>query len=273
MVASHGGDAARNGEPFGELGLIRQEDAAWGDQNAGPRDPQSPTYKNSKDIKSTDGTRLFDAAPAWVAPAPLTAASAPESPVAASALTPEQLAPIVYAASQLWLATGLSTAQVQRLEETRVWIADLDGLYLGITKGVSVTIDVDAAGWGWSADGIDLLTVVVHELGHVIGLDHTGHGVMEGTIGLGQRELPEATGVATAATPSSAAPSAPALATKAQTVAWSVPGTISSDRGALVSISLRPRTVMRLGLSTRLTIRAAWLQGSHWRARTRHGLG
>jgi Ca2+-binding RTX toxin-like protein len=35
-----GSAAARNGEPQGELGLIRQQDFAWQDQTGGPRDPQ-----------------------------------------------------------------------------------------------------------------------------------------------------------------------------------------------------------------------------------------
>jgi Matrixin len=271
LAAQHSSSAARNGEPFGELGLIQQEDAAWGDQNAGPRDPQSPTYKNSKDIKSTDGTRLFDAAPAWVAPAPLTAASAPESPVAASALTPEQLAPMVAAATELWLATGLTTDQLLRLEQTRVEIADLDGLYLGVTQGVSVTIDVDAAGWGWSAGGIDLFTVVAHELGHAIGLDHADHGVMEPTIGVGQRELPEATSVGSAASPSTQALSAPTLAAAAPAVALSVPDAISSDGATLVNV-IRARTLMRPSLLSLLTIRL-WPHRRPWRSRTRHGQG
>jgi hypothetical protein len=35
-----GGDATRNSEPFGELGLVKQGDAAWGTQTGGPDDPQ-----------------------------------------------------------------------------------------------------------------------------------------------------------------------------------------------------------------------------------------
>src|SRR6185436_5375950 len=37
---TRGGDAARNGEPFGELGLVKQQDAAWRDQTGAPDDPQ-----------------------------------------------------------------------------------------------------------------------------------------------------------------------------------------------------------------------------------------
>jgi len=47
-----------------------------------------------------------------------------------------------------------------------------------------VWIDDDGAGLGWSvvrgpsSVGYDLLTVVKHELGHVIGMDHDDHGLM-----------------------------------------------------------------------------------------------
>jgi Ca2+-binding RTX toxin-like protein len=37
---TRGGDLARNGEPFGELGLVRQQDFAWHDQTGAPDDPQ-----------------------------------------------------------------------------------------------------------------------------------------------------------------------------------------------------------------------------------------
>ncbi|HSG90608.1 MAG TPA: hypothetical protein VLA56_15440 [Pseudomonadales bacterium] len=35
------GDLDRNGEPNGELGMVRQQDPAWGDQTGGPDDPQA----------------------------------------------------------------------------------------------------------------------------------------------------------------------------------------------------------------------------------------
>ena len=35
-----GGDAARNGEPSGELGLVTQVDPGWQDQTGAPNDPQ-----------------------------------------------------------------------------------------------------------------------------------------------------------------------------------------------------------------------------------------
>jgi hypothetical protein len=43
-----GSDAARNGEPMGELGMVRQQDFAWQDQTGGPRDPQAGNLPGGK---------------------------------------------------------------------------------------------------------------------------------------------------------------------------------------------------------------------------------
>jgi hypothetical protein len=57
-------------------------------------------------------------------------------------------------------------------------IRQLGGLLLGTTGGREISIDATAAGWGWSVSypggsdlHMDLLTVVLHELGHVVGFD------------------------------------------------------------------------------------------------------
>ena len=54
-----GGAAARNGEPFGELGLVTQQDAAWGDQNGGPRDPQAGNIHGSRDVRINTSDAAF----------------------------------------------------------------------------------------------------------------------------------------------------------------------------------------------------------------------
>ncbi|GAA1929006.1 hypothetical protein [Nocardioides marmoribigeumensis] len=98
----------------------------------------------------------------------LVATSAPTDPVGAdAALTDGQLAGAVAQAKSDWLAVRPSAD----LSSVAVSIADLPGLTLGDQAGDSVTIDVDAAGWGWQA--MDLTTVVRHEIGHVLGLGHS----------------------------------------------------------------------------------------------------
>jgi len=66
---------------------------------------------------------------------------------------------------------------------------DLPDLDLGSTVGKAITIDATAAGWGWTVAGgqMDLLTAVLHELGHVLGLDHgdVAGGLMGGTLAPG----------------------------------------------------------------------------------------
>ena len=100
-------------------------------------------------------------------------------------------------------------------------IVDLPGTLLGReVGGTLVQIDVDAAGYGWFVDStpwddvefgrrpriprpgglpgseaarrVDLLTVVMHELGHVLGYGHEDEGLMDDTLPLGTRRLPEA---------------------------------------------------------------------------------
>jgi hypothetical protein len=66
----------------------------------------------------------------------------------------------------------------------------------------SIVIDNDAAGWGWHVDTstppasgrVDLLSTVLHELGHIIGLDHDDHAdsPMAAALGSGTRHLPAA---------------------------------------------------------------------------------
>jgi hypothetical protein len=81
-----------------------------------------------------------------------------------------------------------------------VRIADLPGTYLGLAYPDLVLIDSDAAGHGWFVDStpetdddldparIDLLTVLAHELGHVLGLEDLDDGsLMDGQLSAGVR--------------------------------------------------------------------------------------
>jgi predicted outer membrane repeat protein len=114
-----------------------------------------------------------------------------------SSLTRSELAPIVDAAiSRLANQCHLDADAFAKLKNTQIVVTDLADGTLGMAQGDTVYLDSNAAGYGWfadstpnadeeyqlSADGkelkavaseaidrIDLLTVVEHELGHVLG--------------------------------------------------------------------------------------------------------
>lgn len=125
-------------------------------------------------------------------------------------LTPEQLAPIAEAAADYWRQSGsLTPAQLQALDAAQVSVASLDGTVLGYQSGGNVTIDADAAGHGWYVDQtphnfgddsigdrMDLLSNVIHEMGHVIGLEDryaasARDDVMYGFLQVGERSVGE----------------------------------------------------------------------------------
>ncbi len=128
--------------------------------------------------------------------------------------TDEQLAPFIAEAADLLLAAGYDIADLVWVE---VEVADLEGGVLGEAVGRRVSIDRDAGGRGWfvdptprdaeefgparagiararvpgPADGrIDLLSTVIHELGHTIGLRHGDAPFMAGRLAAGTRALP-----------------------------------------------------------------------------------
>ena len=100
------------------------------------------------------------------------------------------------------LGVGLHNQQTSRqlsvLHEIDIAFADLDSMYLGMTTGSKITFDTHAAGYGWfidptplddlefydprsaAMDRMDLLSAVMHEMGHVLGLeDLTGDSLTE----------------------------------------------------------------------------------------------
>jgi hypothetical protein len=106
-------------------------------------------------------------------------------------------------AIRLWAAAGVPTEDRDALQAITFQIADLPGTTLGLASRGVITIDVDAAGYGWFTDvstrptggHADLLTTVLHELGHEMGYDDVYDaaytGLMAGTLPLDTRRLPD----------------------------------------------------------------------------------
>jgi hypothetical protein len=162
---------------------------------------------------------------------PQLAAAGPAAPAGAAALTADELAPVAGQAVAAWVAAGLDPVQEAALRAVRFQIAPLGGGVLGLTElgGVVVTVDATAAGYGWFVDPtpaddsefgtvvapgellagpdspafgrIDLLTVVEHELGHVLGLGDLDpsvvpHDLLTETLATGVRRFPAPTTLA-----------------------------------------------------------------------------
>jgi Bacterial lectin/Legume lectin domain/Fibronectin type III domain len=189
---------------------------------------------------------------------PQLAAGGPAAPGDATALTADELAPVAEQAVAAWIASGLRAVQAAALQAVRFQIAALGGGVLGLTElgGSVVMLDATAGGYGWFVDPapaddsefgsvvtpgelrarpgspafgrIDLLTVVEHELGHVLGLGDLDplaapHDLLTETLSAGVRRFP--TPAAQVATPAADSPAAPA-----DPLAMTVPAATTPNR-------------------------------------------
>ncbi len=142
-------------------------------------------------------------------PALLLAATVPTKSIDQS-LTVSQYRPILAEAQRRWEAAGVD---MSALSGVKVQVRNLGGTTLGQASGNTIWLDDNAAGWGWFVDStpgnssefsragnqgernrMDLLTVVMHEMGHLLGQDHDDEGVMAETLAAGVRrtEIPAA---------------------------------------------------------------------------------
>jgi uncharacterized delta-60 repeat protein len=131
----------------------------------------------------------------------------------------------VAAAKARWIATGLTEHQVAALNAVTFTVENMQGLYLGSATPTAIKLDSDGAGYGWFLDAtpaedsefanpagatrkvaeasaapaghIDLVTTVMHEMGHVLGVQDTydvanRDSLMYGYLYTGERRLPTA---------------------------------------------------------------------------------
>ncbi|MGI8979968.1 MAG: Ig-like domain-containing protein [Pirellulaceae bacterium] len=154
----------------------------------------------------------------------LTLDEAPQPDSTAPAVTLADIEPLYREAVRRWHEAGVPRHVLEdRLASVVFVLADITGSGLaGATEDGTIVIDVNAAGHGWYLDStprddgefqlliapserkaigssaavgyVDLLTAITHEVGHVLGLEHSeregGHSVMSPTLGLSTRRIP-----------------------------------------------------------------------------------
>lgn len=143
-------------------------------------------------------------------------------PVTASdvRITTEDIMPLLAEAAGRWSAAGVDPVGISQLLDVDIRFTDLPGRQLGLTARDRIYLDYNAAGQGWfvdptpsddeefviqTAEGflfaseqpaverIDLLSVITHELGHLLGFgDHDDDpaDLMYESLAAGRRKLP-----------------------------------------------------------------------------------
>src|SRR3989442_2750513 len=155
-------------------------------------------------------------------------------------LRDDDVLPVADVAIARWLASNQGDDVTLRLHQLSFRVADLPGRMLGRTSGTTIQLDPTAAGYKWFVDPspssndefeptdtetlfaaqpgspargrMDLLTVVEHEIGHVLGFHHDDPiAPMADVLAPGRRFLLPTVSIEPSATAMDAADSAPAI--------------------------------------------------------------
>jgi hypothetical protein len=143
-----------------------------------------------------------------------------ESSQAVQEITDADLSDLTAQAIAIWQQAGASESQLDLLAGLQVQVTDLGGSLLGQYSDGTIYIDRDAAGAGWfidrtpdsneeftlsdlsqwladasseAASGVDALTVILHEMGHGLGLDDVqaqANELMNDQLSIGVRKMP-----------------------------------------------------------------------------------
>ncbi len=202
----------------------------WLDQSG---QPLNVTQVSPAAIQSDNnvGTVNVLGSPTYSAPAPSTPTTPsppllldPGSTAAENirAINEDELIAVIEAAANRWNAQELTNAQQQALGNLSFALVDMEPGYLAAAAPGLILIDSDAGGQGWfvdatpmddlefsvtaspthlyatdgaAAEGIDLLTALMHEIGHALGysdLYGSSHqdNLMHGHLSTGERLLP-----------------------------------------------------------------------------------
>lgn len=132
-------------------------------------------------------------------------------------MSDNQLQSMYQVAKQYWLNAGATAEEMANISLT---FGQLSDNALATTEGKLITVSPNAGGWGWFIDNtpnfneeftlgktsyqaneggdaehkIDLLTVLIHEIGNVLGVSHRNDGdIMTLRLADGERRLPNQT--------------------------------------------------------------------------------